>query len=71
MPTKPLTHEELRRLEQMADALTPARDMLMRDQFATTALQAMLIRGYYHPPAAAELAYAYADAMLKAREGKP
>jgi hypothetical protein len=68
---RPLTKAELQQLERMADALTPARDMVLRDHIAVATLQAMITRQYYHAHEAAPLAYAYADAMLKAREVKP
>lgn len=52
----------------------PAGGMTLRDYFAATALPAIIEQNgrgeCYAPEPAAEEAYSYADAMLKAREGK-
>ena len=45
------------------------RGMDLRDYFAAKAMQLFLGEGSFnHPQAAAQTAYEYADAMLKARE---
>ena len=45
--------------------------MTIRDYFAAAALQSMTITGQYTFAEYANDAYQLADAMLKAREGKP
>lgn len=42
--------------------------MTLRDYFAAKAMQGVLSRGIYSANQASDLAYWYADAMLKARE---
>lgn len=42
----------------------------LRDRFAVAAMQGMLSRDDWGGPILAKEAYGYADAMMKAREGK-
>ena len=50
----------------------PPSTMSLRDYFAGQALAGIVARGAWDPRSdAAESAYEYADAMLKAREVKP
>ena len=50
----------------------PVTNMTLRDYFAGQALAGIVARGAWDPRSdAAESAYEYADAMLKAREVKP
>jgi len=48
--------------------LPRATDMLLRDYFAAKALMSLVAYEEYPPERAANYAYEYADAMLKARE---
>ena len=57
------------------NSTTYYRGMTLRDYFAAKALAALIIDSYspdegYRPDVTAERAYWFADAMLKAREGK-
>ena len=44
--------------------------LTLRDYFAAKAMQAWLVRGRDNGDVTAQQAYAYADAMLRARDGK-
>lgn len=47
------------------------KGLSLRDYFAAAALQGLLVDGAYSFSGAAKVAYAFADAMLEARDNRP